>query len=241
MKKPLTRRANVLARKGGPVGAIAKLSAVSDESGVVFDVGVNRGTIARHLIRMFPRNTCYLFEPLPEQAIYVGKRFSEFPNVRIIQQALSNELGSAEFFVGKRVGTSSLLRMSDESLAAHPEAEVDYSIPVTLNTVDVFCEEHGISKISCMKIDAQGSELNIFRGASRMLGSQSVDMIMFEWFAVQHYENCPLILDLWTELHSHGYSMFDIFPGRYFRNGQRRFGDAVFVSDKFRRDRMPHL
>ena len=95
--------------------------------------------------------------------------------------------------------------------------------------------------ISCMKIDAQGSELNIFRGACRMLGSQSVDMIMFEWFAVQHYENCPLLLDLWTELHSHGYSMFDLFPGRYFRNGQRRFGDAVFVSDKFRRDRMPHL
>ena len=81
MKKPLTRRANVLAKKGGPVGALAKLSAVADESGVVFDVGVNRGTIARHLIRIFPNSTCYLFEPLPQQAAYVAERFSEFPKL----------------------------------------------------------------------------------------------------------------------------------------------------------------
>jgi len=241
MKKPLTRRAKVLARKGGPVGALAKLSAVADETGAVFDIGVNRGTIARHLIRIFPQNTCYLFEPLPEQAAYVSERFSEFTNVRVIQQALSSDVGSEEFFVGKKVGTSSLLRMSDESLAAHPEAEVDYSIPVAVNTVDAFCEDNDISKISCMKIDAQGSELNIFRGAARMLETQSVDMIAFEWFAVPHYENCPLLLDLWSELHHHGYSMFDLFPGRYFQNGQRRFGDAVFVSNRFRRERMQHL
>ncbi len=241
MKKPLTRRASVLARKGGPVGALARLSAVADDSGVVFDIGVNRGTIARHLIRMFPQCPCYLFEPLPQQAAFVADRFSEFDNVRVIQEALSNEAGSAEFFVGKSVGTSSLLRMNDESLAAHPEAGVDHAISVRLNTVDAFCADNGISKISCMKIDAQGSELNIFRGASGMLGSQSVDMVMFEWFAVPHYEDSPLILDLWTELDRHGYSMYDIFPGRYFRNGQRRFGDAVFVSDWFRKDRLPHL
>lgn len=241
MKRALTRRANVLAKKGGPVGALAKLSAVSDESGVVFDIGVNRGTIARHLIRIFPQNPCYLFEPLPQQADYVKDRFSEFSNVHVVQEALSNVTGTSEFFVGKRVGTSSLLRMDDQSLKAHPEAEVESSITVNLNTVDGFCRENNIQKISCMKIDAQGSELNIFKGAADMLSTQSIDMIMFEWFAVPHYENCPLILDLWMELDRHKYSMYDIFPKRYFRNGQRRFGDAVFVSEKFRNERLINL
>ncbi|WP_424833608.1 FkbM family methyltransferase [Ruegeria sp.] len=241
MKNELTLRAQKLIKAGGPVGALARLSEVADPKGVVFDIGVNFGTVARHLIRIFPNNQCYLFEPLPQQAAYVTERFSTFDNVNVVEEALSDKPGRATLNVGKSLGTSSLLSMNDASLEQHPEAEVDTSIDVQLNTVDLYCEAAGIDHISCMKIDAQGSELSIFRGASRMLSEQRVDMIMFEWFATPHYENCPLILDLWSELDRHHYSMFDIFPGRHFRNGQRRFGDAVFISDKFREERLPLL
>ncbi|WP_170570421.1 FkbM family methyltransferase [Ruegeria atlantica] len=241
MKKELTRRARVLVKEGGPVGALARLSAVANPDGVVFDIGVNRGTIARHLIRVFPDHPCYLFEPLPGQAAYVAERFSGFDTVTVVEEALSDEPGEAEFFVGKALGTSSLLSSNTTTLEQHPEAEVDTSIRVKLNTVDVFCEQNGISQISCMKIDAQGSELNIFKGAEKMLSEQRVDMIMFEWFATPHYENCPLLLDLWNALDRQNYSLYNIFPGRHFANGQRRFGDAVFISDKFRSERLPHL
>jgi len=217
------------------------LSEVADPSGVVFDIGVNRGTIARHLIRIFPECQCYLFEPLPGQADFVANRFSSFGNVSVVEEALSDTTGEAEFFVGKALGTSSLLSSNEATLEQHPEAKVDTSITVKLNTIDAFCEENGISHISCMKIDAQGSELNIFKGAEKMLSQQRVDMIMFEWFATPHYENCPLILDLWNALDRQNYSLYNIFPGRSFANGQRRFGDAVFISDKFRAERLPHL
>lgn len=241
MKTELTRRARVLAKKGGPTGALARLSAVADRNGAVFDIGVNRGTIARHLIRIFPECPCYLFEPLPMQAAYVAERFSSFGNVTVVEEALSDAPGTSEFFVGRNLGTSSLLGMSEETLKQHPEADVESSIQVALNTVDGFCAANDITHLTCMKIDAQGSELNIFRGSERMLSEQRIDMIMFEWFATPHYENCPLILDLWNELDNHNYSMYNIFPGRSFANGQRRFGDAVFISEKFRQDRLPHL
>ena len=241
MQNKLTRRAKVLIKKGGPVGALARLSAVANPDGVVFDIGVNRGTIARHLIRVFPEHPCYLFEPLPGQAAYVADRFSEFDTVTVVEEALSNEPGEAEFFVGKALGTSSLLASNDTTLEQHPEAEVDTTIRVKLNSVDSFCEENDISRISCMKIDAQGSELNIFKGAEKMLSEQRVDMIMFEWFATPHYENCPLLLDLWNALDQKNYSLYNIFPGRHFSNGQRRFGDAVFISEEFRSERLPHL
>ena len=241
MKTELTQRARKLVKNGGPVGALARLSAVANPDGVVFDIGVNRGTIARHLIRIFPNHPCYLFEPLPGQAAYVADRFSEFDTVTVVEEALSNEPGEAEFFVGKALGTSSLLASNESTLEQHPEAAVDTSINVKLNTVDQFCEDNDISRISCMKIDAQGSELNIFKGAERMLAEQRVDMIMFEWFATPHYANCPLLLDLWNALDQKNYSMYNIFPGRQFANGQRRFGDAVFISDAFRAERLPAL
>ncbi|MEX0307650.1 MAG: FkbM family methyltransferase [Ruegeria sp.] len=241
MKTELTPRARKQVKQGGPVGAVARLSAVADHSSVVFDIGVNRGTVARHLIRIFPECQCYLFEPLPEQAAFVEDRFQSFGNVTVVEQALSNEPGKSEFFVGKNLGTSSLLSMNDAALEQHPEAKVSKSIEVELNTVDLFCQKNKIDHISCIKIDAQGSELNIFKGAEQMLSEQRVDIIMFEWFATPHYENCPLLLDLWNELDRHSYSLYDIFPHRSSRNGQRRFGDAVFISDRFRKNNLPEL
>ncbi|MCA0929501.1 FkbM family methyltransferase [Ruegeria profundi] len=241
MNSELTVRAKKLIKAGGPVGALARLSGAVDRPGAVFDIGVNRGTIARHLIRIFPNSQCFLFEPLPQQAVFIADRFQSHRNVTVVEQALSDKSGRSEFYVGKKVGTSSLLPMNGAALKNHPEAVVDTTIEVDLNTIDNFCEEKGIDHVVCMKTDAQGSELNIFKGAAAMLSEQRIDMIMFEWFATPHYKNCPLLLDLCNELDRRNYSMYDIFPERSFRNGQRRFGNAVFISDMFRENNLSQL
>ena len=242
MKTDLTRRAKKLLARGGPVGAISRLSAVSNRSGAVFDIGVNKGTIARHLIRIFPDFPTYLVEPLPEQSKQLADRFRDFPNVSIVNEAFSDTPGQAEFFVGEAAGTSSLLApLRSEDAKHHSGNMVKQEITVNVNTVDRFCEANDIEHISCMKIDAQGSENKIFGGAQRMLSEQRIDIIMFEWFARPHYEDCPLLLDLWKSLAEHKYSVFDIFPGKRFKNGQLRFGDAVFISESFRNERLIHL
>ncbi|MCI0560245.1 MAG: hypothetical protein MN733_17300 [Nitrososphaera sp.] len=57
---------------------------------------------------------------------------------------------------------------------------------------------------------------------------------MTEFFFIPHYEGAPLLDEIWSELRRHGYEIFDLFHGMKATNGQARFGDAIFVSPRFR-------
>jgi hypothetical protein len=70
------------------------------------------------------------------------------------------------------------------------------------------------------------------------LSQQAIDMIMLEWFALPHYDGVPLLDEILSLMRGHGYWLYDIFPSKRLKNGQLRFGDAVFISDRFRRNRL---
>ena len=49
-----------------------------------------------------------------------------------------------------------------------------------------------------------------------------------------HYENAPLFHDISSFLSKYGYSLFDIYDLYRAKNGQIRYGDALFVSESVR-------
>ncbi len=88
--------------------------------------------------------------------------------------------------------------------------------------------------IHFLKLDTQGAESSILRGAQRMLCTAAIDVIYTEFFLVPHYEGAAMLDQLWAQLSAYGYTIFDLFKGPYGRNGQLRFGDAIFVSPRVR-------
>ncbi|SEK22363.1 methyltransferase, FkbM family [Roseovarius azorensis] len=236
---PKNRHLKQIIDKGGPIGAVARLSQYSDRSGAVLDIGVNRGTMALYLCRLFSDLPIHLIEPIPAQCDHVTTRFARFPMVRVHQLALSNETGTREFLVADHLGSSSFFTNTGPEAALHSDHRMREQITVKTARLDDWCADQQISHISAMKIDAQGSEYNILQGAEHMLGKQGIDILMLEWFATPHYDGVPLLDELWGLLRGHGYSLYDLFPSRRFRNGQLRFGDAVFVSGRFLKTRLP--
>ena len=51
---------------------------------------------------------------------------------------------------------------------------------------------------------------------------------------VSHYENNPLFYKIWDFLESYQYTLFDIYNLCRAKNGQLRFGDALFVHPQVR-------
>jgi hypothetical protein len=108
------------------------------------------------------------------------------------------------------------------------------TVPVATTTLDEFIASQTPGGIALLKLDTQGSELSILRGARRSLERAAIDVIYTEFFIVPHYAGAPLLGDLLGFLGQFGYSLFDLFKGPNAANGQLRFGDAIFVSPAFR-------
>lgn len=236
---PKARHLKAIQQKAGPIGAVARLSQYSARTGAVLDVGVNRGTVALHLCRLFSDLPVHLIEPLPGQCAYAANRFERFATVKVHQLALSNRTGQARFLVADHLGSSSLFSNSGADAARNSTHATTETITVKTARLDDWCLETGITHISCMKIDTQGSEFNILTGAHDMLEKQGIDIIMLEWFATPHYDGVPLLDEIWGLLRGHGYVLYDLFPSRRLGNGQLRFGDAVFISGQFLKSRLP--
>jgi FkbM family methyltransferase len=82
---------------------------------------------------------------------------------------------------------------------------------IQIQTLDAYCEENGIVHIDFLKIDVEGHEIAVLKGASNMLSRQGIDLIQFE------YGGCNLdarvyLLDIWNLLQSYGYVIGKIYP-----------------------------
>jgi hypothetical protein len=54
-------------------------------------------------------------------------------------------------------------------------------VKVDVVNLDDYCAQRGVDHIDLLKIDVEGFELNVLRGASRLLEGQRINAIQFEF------------------------------------------------------------
>lgn len=150
---------------------------------VVFDVGANVGVYTDVLLEIFGEDAViYAFEPAAKAFELLAENLRGHENVHLQNVGLGNEEATATLYSageGSKLGsvydTSARLRRSGLALA---EQE-----PVTLTTVDRFCEREEIERIHLLKLDVEGHELKILEGGRRMLDEERIDVLQFEFGA----------------------------------------------------------
>lgn len=138
-------------------------------SGVVFDVGANIGGWAEVLLEAHPAAQLHCFEPSSSA-------------VAQLENALQGRAELHQLALSDTDGTRPLLSEEAGSplasfYARTPEMTVVES--VATRRLDAFCIEHGITRVALLKIDAEGHELAVLRGATGML--DQIDAIQFEY------------------------------------------------------------
>ena len=84
--------------------------------------------------------------------------------------------------------------------------------------------------------------MNALLGAEKLLEKEVVSLIYTEIMFVPHYEGGALFHEISSFLSGFEYSLFDIYKLFRAKNGQLRYGDALFVSSNIRSnviDRFP--
>lgn len=163
---------------------------------VCVDVGANVGTVLETLVRLAPEGRHFAFEPLPELAADLRRRF---PGVEVRDAALAAESGTAAFHRAVDAHSRSSLRA--DVLAGRQTSSFDVAIEVLDDVIpsDV--------KVDFLKIDVEGAQLDVLRGASRILGRDQPTVVL------EHGGPSPEDQAVFESLTQAGLRVFDMDGG----------------------------
>jgi FkbM family methyltransferase len=188
--------------------AVLQLAEVLPTPVTVVDVGCRWGFADRWLL--FGDGARVIgFDPDVEECRRLEERYDDRPSVDLVAQALGVEPGLGTLYVTKEPAASSLYPPAATAVEHHPalaEEHLDHTETVELTTLDRWAAENGVEGVDLIKLDTQGSELDILRGAPRTLSS--VRAIECEVQFNELYDGVPLFADVDRYLRTHGFVLW---------------------------------
>lgn len=142
----------------------------------VFDVGANIGQSAQKFRKWFPQAQIYCFEPVTTSFAALQHRLKGRQNVHCFQLALGATNGTGQIRLDGMAEMFSLVPDAVEP-AQTPAAALE---TVALTSLDAFCTNHAIQQINYLKIDTEGYDLEVLKGAEQMLQAQQIDLVQVE-------------------------------------------------------------
>jgi len=187
---------------------------------VVFDVGAHVGDWSVAMLDLCQDRglgdcRLYAFEPVSSTFSTYTSRIAEhrlWKAVRSERTAMSSREGSARItVVGDNAGRNSLHMV--------PTRQSDQVEEVTLTTIDSYCARHGIATIRLLKIDTEGHDMEVLRGAIGMISSGAVSVIQFEYS------------DMWVPARNFLKDVFDLVKGLPYYVGKPQADHVIVYSE----------
>jgi len=191
---------------------------VLTDTSVVLDIGANLGLLTIGFADLVPGGRVVAIEPAPRtfQRLSENVAGAELKNVDLLNLALSDSAGTLEFFESDWFSAGSFVKERTLAAGIHTGA-----ITVEARTVDELVDDLELRHVDFMKIDVEGHELKVLRGAKRTIAEmRPIAVIELNLFTTTSFGNV-LPIDFVTEIR-------DIFPYVY----DYRIGEGVFaISD----------
>jgi FkbM family methyltransferase len=215
------------------VGAKDKLEYISEISGVT---------------------TMHAFEPNMEEFQMLEKKYARhsFLALNLMQTALADKAGSGELIITQGSSMSSLLEADLTNYKKHFGEYQDYGkwtghigekkrLTVQTAALDSFFQKRETT-IDYLKLDTQGTELQILKGAQGLLNEKRILVIKVEVSTIPVYKDQPVFSDIDIFLRKLGYVLVDFItyrddPRPLFRSARQKAhygpcGDAVYILDE---------
>ena len=194
------------------------------DAGLVVDVGANQGAFTEAVLAIDPRARVLAVEPVPALAAALRRRFDGDARVRVDDHAVSDERGTATLNVTANSVFTSLLEPGAtlERVYADAGTAVTERTEVPTARLDDLVDE----PVSVLKIDVQGAEAKLLRGATGTLARTRA--LLLEMNFVSHYDGDSTFTDLHPLVLELGFVLRGIAPP-YVEAGQALWADACYV------------
>jgi FkbM family methyltransferase len=191
-------------------------------SGEFIDIGANLGLISLTLAKRFPTQAVHAFEPNPSthDALKQNMLLNHCQNILPQAFVVTDYNGTISFNADPvRRGTTSIANQGDFL----------QSLPCL--TLDHYADQNHLSEISLLKVDVEGYEEQVFRGASTLLKQKRIHVIYYE-VCPDNARRCGFKPESATIfLKQHGYSIYRLDENGRFQSTCDRSIDQVILEN----------
>jgi FkbM family methyltransferase len=193
----------------GELGAL-RHAIQEKENAIVFDVGAHVGEYATMARMHFPQSQIHSFEPdsqsYTKMTANLVRIFGDH-RVNMNQLALAKEEGEATLYTHERGAANASLAHRD---LRYLGANFDIEQTVRTQTIMNYCREKEIEQIDILKIDVEGTELDIIQSALPMINENKIRFIQFEYGSC-NVDTRTFLKDFY-QLLQHKYRFYRVHP-----------------------------
>lgn len=199
---------------------------------IFFDVGANAGLFSLSAASKTGARNVFAFEPCSSTCKLLRQNLllNKITDVNVAQEALGESAGAGVLQINGR-GRDGLNTLGRP---IHPASIVVGKEEVRITSVDLFLKEHNVPRVDVMKVDIEGAELMLFRGARNLLERADAPVILYEGmgFLTRGFGYHPVEI-LWL-LESCGYELLllDSDTGRISELGSDYQYDSMVIAVK---------
>ena len=196
---------------------------------ICFDVGGNVGYFSMLMAERARQGAVHVFEPIPLNAAIVraNAELNNFTNITINNVAVGDVLGNIDFSVSVDSAYSSMK-------ATGTKAE-EKSISVPILTLDSYIQQHDIPRVDIIKVDVEGAEDMVIRGAINLLNdlSRRPRIVLLELFDVNLKPFGTTVVEIIARMMDYGYqphivnSQGELTP--YLNSMANKFYNIIFT------------
>lgn len=166
---------------------------------IIFDVGANIGNYTRFINGVFPKSNIYCFEPNLDTFNKLVSNTKNLDNVKAFNYGAGSKAGNIKIYTTKENDVSSHATMLK---SVFDDKNDLLEINTELITLNEFCINNNISEIDFLKIDVEGFEFEVLKGAFELISNNKIKIIQFE-FNYMNIESRVFFKDFYKLLHNY--------------------------------------
>jgi FkbM family methyltransferase len=198
---------------------------------IIFDVGAHDGSVSLQFAKLLPNAKIYAFEPFPESFAKLRINTRNTPKIHCFNIGLSDLAGVQKFHSNSSSATNSLL-VSDPNgrkIWGKGLLETTAVIDAQFDTLDAVVREMKLPRIDLLKMDVQGAEPLVLKGAQSSCDLGLIGMVFSEIITQPTYKG-QLRLDVaLSAFYDRGFDLVKFFELNHDDRGYLRQLDALFV------------
>jgi FkbM family methyltransferase len=193
----------------------------------VIDVGANTGQFAMEVLKANNKLKIHSFEPIHHVFEALQKNTSAYSNIQCYKYGVGEKEGTTEINVNEASPSSSILELADTHKRNYDFALSTTKETISITTLDAFMNKNRLERPILLKIDVQGYEDRVLRGAKEAL--KQVDILHIESSFQEMYKGQMLFGDLFNFARKEGFEFVGLVDNTHDKdNHELLFCNAIF-------------